>query len=615
MRRAALLTPLVLGLAACQGHGSGSAPTAALTVATSATPPPMAVTLASRINDEDFLRFDQELASNAFEGRKPGTRGEVLTTRYLVRELEHMHLKPGNHGSWFQPVPVVSTRLLNTNVRLEVTLPHGVTTFANGADMVVGTQRATPLVDLRDSPIVFMGYGIDAPRWQWNDYRNVDVRGKTVIVLSNDPGYPSGNPQLFNGRAMSRYGRRAYKYRQAALMGAAACFIIHSTPASGFPWTAVLNAHRGSQQALPTSAAPGPRLAVAGILTHAAAEKLFRAAGVDLDTLAAEAAQPGFQPVSLNARASILLRSAVSYSWSDNVLALLPGSRHPDQVVIYSAHWDGLGVERDARGRPEVLHGAIENGSGVAALLEIADTFAHRKRPARSVLFLLPTLGTADQAGSRWYVAHPVFPLDDTVADINLDAWPVLGRARDMTVFGAGQSQLEDGLRRMLALQGRTPSPDAAPQNGMYYRSDQYSFARVGVPALLAGPGLDLVEGGDRAGEAAFQDYLLHRYRSAADVFDPHWDLSGTLEDIQTLFQLGQNLANSDQWPNWSEDNPHRKLRDAQMARRIARARALSARPAPAPPAPRAPQPAAPRSRAHLPARPAASQAAPPRAP
>ena len=567
MRRAPLiLSPLLL--AACHMHVPQPAPVTAVTRPASPTPPPMAVTLAPRITGADFLRFDRVLSSNAFEGRKPDTRGEVLTTHYLVEQLKHMGLAPGNHGTWLQAVPVVSTRLRGTGVPLEIHLPHGTQRFAYGTDMLVGTQQAKPLLVLKDSPIVFVGYGIDAPRWRWNDYRDVNVQGKTVIVLSGDPGYASGDPRRLNGRATSRYGRRLYKYEQAARMGAAACFVIHSTAASGTPWAAVRNAGTGMQQALPASVAPAPRLAVAGSLTHRAAERLFRAAGVSLKTLAAEAAHRAFEPRALDATASITLRSSIRYSWSDNVLALLKGSSHPDQVVIYSAHWDGLGRMRTARGRTEVLHGAIANAAGVAALLEIADTFAHRKRPGRSVLFLLPTLEQAGEAGSRYYIEHPAFPLSETVADINIDDWPILGRARDMTVFGAGQSQLEDDLRGMLALQGRTPSPAGAPQTGLFYRSDQYSFARAGVPALLAGPGLDLIEGGRAAGEAALRSYLLRRYHTPRDVFDPHWHLGGTLEDIQTLYLVGRHLANSAQWPDWSADSPYRAARAAMMAQR-----------------------------------------------
>ena len=579
MRRAPLILSILI-LAACHRHAPQPAAVTAMTRPASPAPPPMAVTLAPRITGADLLRFDRALSSTAFEGRKPGTRGEVLTTHYLIEQLKHMHLAPGDHGSWLQAVPMVSTRLLNTGSPLQISLPHGIQLFAYGTDMLAGTQRAKPLVILKDSPIVFLGYGIDAPRWRWNDYRDINIKGKTVIVLSGDPGDATADPRLFNGRAASRYGRRLYKYEQAARMGAAACFVIHSTVASGVPWTAVRNAGTGVQQALPASAAPGPRLAVAGWLTHRAAVRLFRAAGVSLSTLAAEAAHRRFQPVALAAAASITRRSSIRYSWSDNVLALLAGSRHPDQVVVYSAHWDGLGRMRNRRGRTQIFPGAIDNAVGVAALLEIADTFAHRERPRRSVLFLMPTLEQAGQAGSRYYVEHPVFPLAQTVADINIDDWPILGRARDMTVFGAGQSQLGDDLRGMLALQGRTPSPEAAPQAGLYYRSDQYSFARAGVPALLAGPGLDLIDGGRAAGEAALRSYLLRRYHTPHDVFDPHWHLGGTLEDIQTLYLLGRKLANGAQWPAWSADSPHRPLREAMRARAIHESRRRAGAPA-----------------------------------
>lgn len=584
MRRAAPLIPSLVLLAACQAHTPVSAPVTEVTHPAAAAPPPMAVALASRIGVARFLRYDRVLSSNAFEGRKPGTRGEVLTTRYLVDQLKRMHLAPGSHGAWLQAVPVVATRLLNTGVRLQVSLPHGVQFFAYGTDMLAGTQRATERVSLSRSPIVFLGYGIDAPRWHWNDYRNIDVQGKTVIVLSNDPGYATGDARLFNGRSMRRYAGRLYKYAQAARMGAAACFVIHGGAASAVPWSAVRNAGSGVQQALAPSAAPGPRLAVAGWLTDRAARRLFRAAGVSLSTLTAEAAHRDFQPVTLNATASITLRSAVRYSWSDNVLALLKGNRHPDQVVIYSAHWDGLGLTRDARGRRVIFHGAIDNAAGVAALLEIADTFAHRKRPGRSVLFLMPTLEQAGRAGSRYYIQHPAFPLKDTVGDINIDMWPILGRARDMTIFGPGRSQLDEDLRSVLALQGRTLVPEAAAQSGPYDRSDQYSFARAGVPALLAGPGLDLIEGGRRAGEAALRAYLMRRYDTPRDVFDRHWDLSGTLEDIQTLYQLGRNLADGESRPGRSAYSAYRALRDAMTAggRALSRSEPSSARQAPA---------------------------------
>ncbi len=530
----------------------------------------MAVALAPQINDGDFLQFDKTLASDAFGGRKPGTRGEVLTIRYLVDQFRRMRLTPGNHGYWLQMVPLITTTLINTGTKLEVRGGGGVQSFAYGTDVMAFTQDARPLVALRNSPIVFMGYGIDAPKWQWNDYKGVNVKGKTVIVLINDPGYASDDPQLFDGKAMTWYGRWVYKYEEAARMGAAACFIVHtSDDAAGYPWTVVRNSNGGPLQSLPASAAPGPRLAVAGWLTLAAAQRLFHTAGLDFDSLASQAAQRGFTPTSLAATASILLRSSVVHDRSYNVLALVKGSKHPDEAVIYSAHWDHLGTVIGPRGRREVFHGAIDNGSGLSALLEIADAFAHQKTPPeRSVLFIMPTLEEAVELGSQYYVTHPIFPLDKTVADINIDAWPIIGRARDMTVVGAGQSELEDDLKQVLSLQGRELTPEATPQYGFYFRSDHFSFAKAGVPALLVGPGLDLIEGGRTAGLAASADYTVRRYHTPNDVFDPNWDLSGTLEDIQTLYLLGRNLADGDTWPDWYADSEFRARRDATMTSR-----------------------------------------------
>ena len=527
----------------------------------------MAVALAPQINDGDFLQFDKTLSSDAFGGRKPGTRGEVLTIRYLVDQFRHMHLTPGNHGYWLQSVPVVTTTLLNTGAKLEVRTGTGPQAFAYGTDMMAFTQDARALVALRNSPVVFMGYGIDAPKWQWNDYQGVSVKGKTVIVLVNDPGYATGDTQLFNGKAMTWYGRWVYKYEEAARMGAAACFIVHtSDDAAGYSWTVVRNSNGGPVQSLPPSVAPGSRLAVAGWLTRAAARRLFQAAGLDFDSLATQAAQRGFTPVPLEATASIALRSGIAHGRSYNLLALVKGSKHPDQVVIYSAHWDHLGTKGGPRGHREIFHGAIDNGSGLAALLEIADAFAHQKTPPeRSVLFLMPTLEESVMLGSQYYAAHPVFPLDRTVADLNVDAWPIIGRARDMTVIGAGQSQLEDDLKQVLSLQGRVLTPEATPQFGFYFRSDHFSFAKAGVPALIVGPGLDLIDGGRAAGLAASADYTAHRYHTPNDVFDPNWELSGTLEDIQTLYLLGRNLADGEQWPDWYADSEFRARRDAMM--------------------------------------------------
>ena len=539
-----------------------------------AAPPPAAapapvpeVALAPQINATDFATFDKTLSSDAFGGRKPGTIGEQRTTAWLVEQFKRMGLQPGNHGSWFQTVPADSITLLNPDVRLRITAHGKDTSFAYRTDMMVQTLQAKPLIDLKHSPVLFLGYGVDAPNWHWNDYKGVDVKGKTVIVLVNDPGFASGDPKLFNGRAMTYYGRWIYKYAEAALQGAAACFIVHtSDAAAGYPFSVLQNSGSGPQLSLPLSVDPSPRLPVAGWLTHAAATRLFAAAGLDFDQLAKQAAKPGFKPVPLDVTASVTLHNRIGHIESHNVLAMVPGAGKPDEALVYTAHWDHLGTDRTLKGH-QVYSGAIDNGTGLSMLLEIAGAFAQQRTPPeRSILFFMPTLEESGLLGSQYYAARPAFPLNKTVADIAVDALPIIGRAHDMTVIGKGQSQLEDMLADVLKGQGRVISPETTPENGFYFRSDHFNFARAGVPAMLASSGLDLLAGGRAAGQAAAADYTAHRYHTPRDVFDPHWDYSGILEDTQALYELGQYLSHAGVWPQWYPDSPFRARREAMMA-------------------------------------------------
>jgi Zn-dependent M28 family amino/carboxypeptidase len=527
--------------------------------------------LAPQINAADFALFDKTLSSDAFGGRKPGTAAEPRTTGWLVEQFKRMGLQPGNHGSWFQTVPADSIQLLNKDVTLDIAVHGRDTRFANHTDMVVQTLQAKANVDLKNSPVVFLGFGADAPQWHWNDYKDIDVKGKTVIVLVNDPGFATLDPKLFNGRAMTYYGRWTYKFAQAALQGAAACFIVHtSDAAAGYPFSVLQNSNSGPQLSLPISVDPSPRLPVAGWLTRAAAERLFAAAGQNFDQLEKDAAKPGFKPVPLDASASISLKNAIGHIQSHNVLAMVTGSSHPDEAVIYTAHWDHLGTDPSLKGHT-VYSGAIDNGTGLTMLLELADAFAHQKTPPqRSVLFFMPTLEESGLLGSQYYASKPAFALDKTVADIAVDALPIIGRAHDMTVIGKGQSQLEDMLADVLKTQGRVISPETTPENGFYFRSDHFNFAKVGVPAMLASSGLDLLNGGKAAGQAAAADYTAHHYHTPNDVFDPNWDYSGILEDTQALYLLGQKLSEDGVWPQWYADSPF-KAKRAQAANHAAK--------------------------------------------
>ena len=376
-----------------------------------------------------FRAYDKAISSDYMDGRKPGTVGGERATAWIVEQFKKLGLEPGNHGSWFQAVPTVSTALQNEDqIKLDVAEGGGTQAFDFGKDMVALTLQAKPKIDLKDSPIVFVGYGIDAPEWQWNDYKGLDVKGKTVVVLVNDPGYATGNPQLFKGKTMTYYGRWTYKYEEAARQGAAMCLIVHTSDgAAGYPWTVVKNSWSGPQLSLPASEDPAPRLPVAGWLTRDAAQRLFARAGLDFDKLETAAARRGFKPVPLKATASITLDSTIGHGTANNVLGLIRGTEHPDQVIVYSAHWDHFGEDDKLKG-DKIFNGAIDNGTGISALLEIAGAFAKQKpAPKRSVLFLADTLEESGLLGSLYYTRHPVFPIDKTVADINMDAMDVIG--------------------------------------------------------------------------------------------------------------------------------------------------------------------------------------------
>jgi Zn-dependent M28 family amino/carboxypeptidase len=571
-------TPLLLGLlAACSSHDAPpTAPAAASSTATATATPPPAVsamppdshTFSASITGDDFAAHIRTLASDEFAGRKPGTIGERLTTHYLVEQFKRIGLSPGVKGEWFQSVPAVSTTLQHMDtVKLTVAEGGAAESFAFGNDMVVGTLQGKAHVELKDSDIVFAGYGVDAPDQHWNDFDGVDVKGKTLIVLVNDPGWNGNDPTLFKGREMTYYGRWTYKFEEAARKGAAAVFIVHQTEPAAYGWQVVASGWNTPRLDLPTSEVPAPRVPVAGWLTYDAAKRLFARAGENFDALAAQANTRGFKAVPLDAKASITLDSTVSTSMSSNVIGVLKGSEKPDEAVIYTAHWDHLGTDPTLKGHP-IYNGAVDNGTGVAALLEIAEAFAARNpKPKRSVIFAAVTMEESGLLGSQYYVNHPVFPLAKTVADINMDALPIMGATHDMEVIGQGQSTDMDGLfKEVLTERGRVISGDSTPEKGHYFRSDHFSFAKAGVPALSAGGGVDLLSGGKQAGEAAKADYNAHRYHQPTDVFDPRWDFTGVLQNVQAYYDFGVKLADSDRWPAWSATSEFRDAREKSLA-------------------------------------------------
>jgi len=574
MRRIALACLTALTLAACQSHDDEKAPAAASTAPArpATSPPPPLPAVANEHHDfkpdiagDDFAAHLRVLSSDEYDGRKPGTLGERLTTNYIIAQFKRMGLEPGNKGDWIQTVPAVSTALNGQDtLSLDVAEGGGTEKFAFGTDMVAGTLQAKADVELKDSDIVFVGYGVDAPESQWNDFDGIDLKGKTVVILVNDPGWNGSDASLFKGREMTYYGRWTYKYEEAARKGASAAFIVHQTEPAGYAWNVVRSGWTTPRLDLPESEDPAPRLPVAGWLTQEAAQRLFARAGKNFDDLAKQAGTRGFKAVPLDAKASIHLQSTISHSLSNNVIGMVKGSSEPDEAIVYTAHWDHLGHDPALKGH-QIYNGAIDNGTGIAALLEIAGKFAQEK-PKRSVIFAAVTMEESGLLGSKYYVAHPPFPLNKTVADINMDALPIGGATHDMAVTGLGQGDLEDLFADVLKADGRVVSGDSSPEKGHYFRSDHFNFAKAGVPALAAGGGIDMVEGGKTAGMAARDDYTKNRYHQPTDVYDMRWNFDGVTQNVKAFYALGEKLANSDIWPVWKDGSEFKAVREKSLA-------------------------------------------------
>ena len=564
--RATTLSLALLALCACTPRGDQQAAADATADATPAAAD--AATGNHAFNDAidagDFAEHVKQLASDEFGGRGPGTPGEEKTVEYIKAQFARIGLQPGNGSDWFQTVPMVETTADEASASMVATVGGAAQTLKFGTDMVIGTRTGKPQVDIKDSQLVFIGYGVDAPEQKWNDYAGVDVKGKTVVMLVNDPGFHAGDTKLFDGKRMTYYGRWTYKFEEAARKGAAAALIIHDTEGASYGWDVVKNSWSGPQYDLPAKDDPAPRVPAQGWITGEAATALFKAAGQDLGKLRAAANKRGFKPVPLDATLSLGFKSTSVEKSSRNVVGLLPGSETPDEAIVYMAHWDHLGTHEGEIG-DNIYNGAVDNATGVAAIIEIAEAFRKAKvPPKRSILFLAVTLEESGLLGSKYYVAHPVIPLDKTVAVFNLDALSPVGKARDITVVGKGSSQLEDLLKPLLDAQKRKPVGESNTAAGYYFRSDHFNFAKAGVPALYIDSGTDLLDGGQAAGDAAGKDYTDHRYHKAGDHFDAAtWKLDGIVQDLDVVATMGTTLGNDGQWPNWYAGNPFKAARDA----------------------------------------------------
>lgn len=524
------------------------------------------------IDPERLTAMVQTLASDGFEGRAPGTAGEAKTIAYLTEQFRALGLEPGgSDGSWTQSVSLLRTQLGAPRV---LRLDAGKDGFAltQGSEIYVNSVREADEIRLEDAPLVFVGYGVTAPERGWDDFKDMDLRGKVAVMLVNDPDFEAAADEavagLFGARRMTYYGRWTYKYEEAARRGASGALIIHDSEGAGYGWPTVI-ASAGESYAL-AGRDPAGELALRGWLEGAFAVELFRAANLDLAQLRVQARTREFTPVELGAALTADIPVAISHAASHNVLARLPGNKHPDETIMFAAHWDAYGIGApDAEGRT-VRAGANDDALGTAGVLELARVFAAGPRPQRTLVFALWTAEERGLLGSLAYADDPLYPPAKTVANFTLDILQTAGPARDVLLIGAGQSELEDDLARAARAQGRVVTPEALPERGLFYRADHFPLARAGVPVLLLmamGGGADLVEGGRAAGDAWLAAYM-RCYHQPCDRWSADWDLRGATADIELFHAIGSDLANSRRWPGWRAQSEFGAIRAATAAER-----------------------------------------------
>lgn len=516
------------------------------------------------ISAQSIREHTRELSGDAYEGRAPATPGERKTIDYIATALKAAGAVPVSGDSYFQQVPLVEITA-NPDAALTVAGGKGKTVLASPEDAMLWTKRVVPSVTLKNSPMVFVGYGIVAPEYGWNDYAGLDVKGKTVVMFVNDPGYATRDPALFNGKAMTYYGRWTYKFEEAARQGAAAALIVHETAAASYPWAVVAGSWSGPQLDMARPDRGAGRVLVEGWITSSAASRLFASAGLDLRALKAASVKRGFKPVPMGLKASTKLTNTLRYSDSANVMGIIPGSQTPDEVVLYTAHWDHLG-----RGIPvdgdDIYNGAVDNAAGIGSILAIAEAIGRMpEKPKRSIGFLALTAEESGLLGSAYYAEHPLVPLVKTVGGINIDAPNVIGPATSFVVVGAGKSELEDILARYAAEQGRKVEPEDMPEAGFFYRSDHFSLAKVGVPMLYAEGGHDIIGKEPDWGRKQAEAYTANAYHKPADEFSDALDFAATARDMDVMMQVGLDMANSNAWPNWRPTAEFRAARDAMM--------------------------------------------------
>jgi Zn-dependent M28 family amino/carboxypeptidase len=504
------------------------------------------------------------LSSDQFEGRLPGSKGEELSVKYIEDQFRALGLEPGNpDGTYFQKVPLVGITL-DPKVTLTISGRGRTLKLKYVTDFVAATKRVTESVAV-DAEMIFVGYGVQAPEFQWDDFKGTDVKGKVIVVLINDP--PVEDQKVFGGKAMTYYGRWTYKFEKAAELGAAGCFVIHETGPAGYPWGVVQNSWSGEQFDLVTPDKNMGRAAVEGWISNEQAQALLKIVGKDYESLKKAAVSRDFKPIPLGLRARIALKNTLRTVDSKNVIAKLTGSdeKLKNEYVVYMAHWDHLGIGPEVNG-DKIYNGALDNATGVSALIELARAFKQlHTPPARSLLFLSVTSEEQGLLGSRYYAEHPLYPLARTAAVTNMDGVNPLGRTRDITLVGMGASTLDDVVQGVAREQGRTIKPDPEPEKGFFYRSDHFNFAKQGVPAFYPGRGIEFIGKPENWGMQERERFTREDYHKPSDQIKDYWDLSGMVDDIRLYFLVGYRVANDPKMPEWRPGAEFKAKRDASL--------------------------------------------------
>jgi len=526
----------------------------------------------SGISAQRLSDVDKFISTDAFEGRGPATRAETKTINYIADQMKQIGLKPGGdtvngQRSWFQNVPLLKADWAADPV-VTIQGPGGAMRLTQGNEIAVKAPlNGANQLNIANAPIVFAGYGVSAPERNWDDFKGQDVRGKIIVVLINDPDFEGGEGD-FGGKAMTYYGRWTYKYEEAAKRGAAGVLIVHETDPASYGWNTVKNSNTNTQFDIVRQNPAGSHTPFETWIQRDVAVQLFKNAGLDFEQAKAAAKTKAFQPIDLKSTLSATANANVATITSHNVVGYLPGKKYPDETVIYSAHWDHLGIGKpDDRG-DTIYNGALDNATGISQILEQARAFAREPRTDRSVVFLAVTAEEKGLLGSEYYAQNPIFPAAKTAGVLNTDGGSIWGRAKNFTISGNAKLGLLDMLVAEGKKQGRYYSADPHPEAGHFYRSDHFSFAKVGVPAISFGDGNDLLNGGIERGEALGKEYVTKHYHQPSDEWSPQWDFSGMAEDTQLLHNLGRDLANSRDWPNWAPDSEFRATRDQSASQR-----------------------------------------------